>query len=124
MAAGSDVAELYNSGDNLSPGDIVAVSEPLNSVTLADINDTDKPLGIVSTEPGLILGGGPDTSEGPGVYPIALAGRVPLKISLENGPIKKGDYLALSSTPGVAAKATKSGNVVAQALENYSSLVG
>src|SRR5207253_4717767 len=38
--------------------------------------------------------------------PLVLAGRVPVKVSLENGPIQIGDYLTLSSTPGVAMHAS------------------
>ncbi len=36
------------------------------------------------------------------VRAVALAGRVPVKVSSENGPIKQGDLLAPASYPGVA----------------------
>jgi hypothetical protein len=49
---------------------------------------------------------------------VALAGRVPVKFSAENGPVKIGDYLTLSSRPGIAAKATESGDVIGIALED------
>jgi hypothetical protein len=53
--------------------------------------------------------------------PIALVGRVPVKVSTENGIIMPGDSLMLSHTlPGVAMKATKSGAIIAQALQGYS----
>jgi hypothetical protein len=51
---------------------------------------------------------------------VTLAGRVPVRISTENGPIEPGDPLTSSSTPGVAMKATHSGPVVAKALESFS----
>ena len=52
--------------------------------------------------------------------PVALAGRIPLKISLENGPVEIGDRIVPSSTPGVGMKASD-GEVlpVAIALESY-----
>jgi len=51
--------------------------------------------------------------------PIALNGRVPVKVSSENGPIQAGDYLTTSSTPGIAMKATKPGFTIGKALSDY-----
>jgi cysteine-rich repeat protein len=51
--------------------------------------------------------------------PISLAGRVPVKVSTENGNIEAGDYLTSSTKPGVAMKATKAGTVIGKALEPY-----
>jgi cytoskeletal protein CcmA (bactofilin family) len=50
---------------------------------------------------------------------ISLAGRVPVNVSLENGPIQVGDPLTSSSTPGVAMKATGPGDIIGTALESY-----
>ena len=75
-------------------------------------------MGIVSTNPGLIMGD--DTQpEGKPIL-LALAGRVPVKVSSENGPIKAGDYLTTSSKPGVAMKATHAGQMIGKAMESYS----
>ena len=52
-----------------------------------------------------------------GRAPLALAGRVPCKVTSENGPIRPGDLLTLSSTPGHACKATSPGPVIGAALE-------
>jgi len=38
------------------------------------------------------------------VRPLALSGRVPCKVTTENGPIKPGDLLTTSSKPGYAMK--------------------
>jgi hypothetical protein len=51
---------------------------------------------------------------------VGLAGRVPVKVSMENGPIQVGDPLTSSSTPGVAMKATRAGKVLGYALESMS----
>jgi len=44
---------------------------------------------------------------------------VPGKVSAENGPIMKGDYITSSAIPGVAMKATRGGMVVGQALTSF-----
>ncbi len=51
--------------------------------------------------------------------PLVLAGRVPVKVTLENGPIKRGDYLTSSSKPGYAMKATEPGPTVGIALDDF-----
>src|SRR5690606_25947323 len=51
--------------------------------------------------------------------PVALAGRVPVKVSTENGDIKAGGYLTASSKPGVAMKAKKAGVVIGVAMSSY-----
>jgi hypothetical protein len=76
-------------------------------------------LGIVSSDPGLVLGIGPD-DRGNGEYPVALSGRVPVLINFDNGPIQVGDRIALStSTPGVGMKARLGDTSVGIALESY-----
>ena len=52
-------------------------------------------------------------------YPVALVGRVPVKISTESGPIKIGDRITSSSLAGVGMKATTSGVTVGIALEPF-----
>ena len=51
--------------------------------------------------------------------PLVLAGRVPVKVSLENGPIAIGDFLGLSSKPGVAMRMTEPGAGVGIALAAF-----
>ncbi len=52
---------------------------------------------------------------------VAMSGRVPVRISLENGEILPGDYITSSSISGVAMKATASGPVIGRAIEKYAS---
>jgi hypothetical protein len=74
-------------------------------------------VGVISTEPGLYLKDWEkNKSNG---RPVALVGRVPVKVTLENGPIERGDYLVASSTPGYAMKATKGGMIVGRAMEDF-----
>jgi hypothetical protein len=97
-----DLAENFASAENLEPGDIVSADPNNNEKIIKSRMANDNTImGVISTKPGLTLGG----SIRPGFYPVALAGRVPLKVSNENGPIARGDKLTSSSTPGVAVKA-------------------
>jgi hypothetical protein len=43
---------------------------------------------------------------------MAVVGIVPAKVSAENGPIKVGDLLVTSSTPGYAMKGTDRSRLV------------
>ncbi|MBX4206307.1 hypothetical protein KW784_00735, partial [Candidatus Parcubacteria bacterium] len=115
----ADLAEMYQAGDYMEPGDVVAITNGI-TVIKATLGGRDKMMGVVSTKPGIVLGSGPDAEGRAGDVPIALAGRVPVKVSSENGAIRAGDYLTLSSVAGVAAKATRAGTTVGQALEDYS----
>ncbi|MCP3982719.1 MAG: hypothetical protein GY716_25795 [bacterium] len=54
------------------------------------------------------------------IAPIALSGRVPVKVDAAFGEIRAGDYLAPSPVPGVAMKATRPGPIVGTALESFS----
>jgi hypothetical protein len=117
QTANADLAEIYYSNSTLEPGDVVTTVSPATYVTKAERGMTEV-VGVVSSKPGLVLGLGPDQDNTSG-YPIALAGRVPLKVTAEKGVIKTGDMLTLSSIPGVAEKLVGDGYVIAQALESY-----
>ena len=60
--------------------------------------------------------------------PMAMVGRVPTKVSAENGPIKVGDLLVSSSTLGHAMKGTDRnqmfGAVISKALGSLDSGTG
>jgi hypothetical protein len=77
-------------------------------------------VGVVSTAPHTVMGRSlKESLDAPNPQPIALAGRTPVKVSLENGPIKAGDMLVVASTPGLAAKMVKAGDTIGTALEDY-----
>jgi len=121
LQAGADIAENYLTVDGveIEPGTLVSTAP--NHEAYVQISQSvydPKLLGVVSTSPrgDLVLGGQAD-----GVVPVALIGRVPVKVSTENGPIEAGDSLTSSSTPGVAMKATKAGSTIGKALQPYDS---
>ncbi|MFH1667691.1 MAG: hypothetical protein ABH884_01535, partial [Candidatus Komeilibacteria bacterium] len=75
-------------------------------------------LGVVTTDPAMIL---KKNLEG---RTIVLAGTTPVKVTLENGPIMKGDVLTTSSTPGYAMKATNStAGTIGVALDTFNPVV-
>jgi hypothetical protein len=109
---------MYLSADALSPGDIVSAAGTEN-VTRAFSGDGRAILGVVSSNPGLVLGIDPSGAVS-GQYPIALSGRVPVHVNLDNGSIQTGDRVALStSTPGIGMKARLGDTSVGVALESY-----
>jgi len=81
-------------------------------------------LGVISTDPSMVLHTDMNAVENgditpAGNRPIVLTGRTLVKVSLENGPIEEGDYVTSSDIPGVGMKATKSGQVIGQALQSF-----
>ncbi|MEK7477894.1 MAG: hypothetical protein AAB645_00800, partial [Patescibacteria group bacterium] len=129
-----DLAENYPTKDeSIEAGDVVSLSpdtlsylapgsdskyETIGTLIKAQKNQDHyfAPLGIISTKPGILFGY--DIKDVP-VRPVALSGRVPVKVSTENGPIKIGDHLTTSSLAGVAMKATTSGMMIGVAMDNF-----
>lgn len=126
--AGLDLAEQYRSTDvTLSAGDVLMV-DPANPLYVSRYNrdsvstsseDLPAIIGVVSTEPGVLLGGYSDDSPTLFKVPVGLSGRVPVKISLENGPIKIGDRISPAKKPGYAAKALDNEASLGIALEAF-----
>ncbi len=114
-----DLAEIFPTNDtSIEPGEIVSMDTTEELLIKRSVNAYDRRmLGVVATRPALVIGG----REGKGVTgkPVALSGRVPVKVTTENGPIKKGDSLTSSSKPGIAMKAIKTGQIIGVALEDY-----
>ncbi len=120
-AAEYDLAENYPTRDEtIVAGEIVMLGGQ-DGAFVERSDSYSKALGIVSPKPGMLLGGfGAEQYKDEHQVAVALAGRVPVKVSLENGPIERGDYLTLSEEiPGVAAKLEGSGQVIGIALQDY-----
>lgn len=81
--------------------------------------------GIYSTKPGAIGRRTKNPDKANLEIPMAMVGIVPTKVNAENGPIKIGDLLVTSSTPGYAMKGTDRtqmlGAVVGKAMETLAS---
>ncbi|MBI2654511.1 hypothetical protein HYX02_06950 [Candidatus Woesearchaeota archaeon] len=110
-----DIAEKIPSKQLLEEGDLVVVDEENDNHVKKSTKPYDNVVGVNSPNASLVIGNWRGGFSG---YNIALLGRVAIKISLENGPIKRGDALAASSIEGTAMKATQ-GRIIGYALEDY-----
>jgi hypothetical protein len=123
---GYDLAEVMWVGEDVSEGDVVSVSSSGRKLIKSNSSYEKSLIGIVSNTsnprayPILQLG---DIDQMEGLHPgrkykyICLAGQVEVKVNLENGEIKPGDWITSSSIPGEGMKAINSGNVIGKALE-------
>ena len=112
-AVGSaDLAEYYYSNTTLEPGDVVAIQpDQPAGISQSVLPYQTNLLGVVSTQPALTIG-----ASAPNAYAVALAGRIPVKVTNQNGMIHVGDKLTSSSKFGYAMKATKAGAVIGTVL--------
>jgi hypothetical protein len=119
--ANSDLAENYFTSENIEPGEVVFLKGGL-SVGRATKADANKVIGVISTAPGIIMGDNDSSlNAGERAVPVGLKGRVPVRVSNENGEVKAGDELMLSSVPGIVMKASSTGYIIGRALEDYDS---
>jgi hypothetical protein len=117
-----DVAEDYPTRDDtLTAGDIVVIDpNEQGFVKKSGIGQDKSVVGVYSSNPALRLSQQDTTIAGGRAIPVALAGRVPVKVTNENGPIAAGDYITMSATrPGYGMKATSGGVVVGKALASF-----
>jgi peptide/nickel transport system substrate-binding protein len=98
----ADVAEWVEVTEAVEPGDVVVSHADTPLVAwLSREPCSHSILGVVSTEPGVVLGSSEHND--PRAL-LALTGIVPVKVTDEGGPIQPGDLLVTSSTPGHAMR--------------------
>lgn len=126
-ASYQDVAEWVPVTSAIAPGTLVVLDDQKSNHVLPSYAAYDtKVAGVVSSQPGLILGeAGADKSM------IATTGRVKLKVDATRGSIKIGDLLVSSGKAGYAmrsepvqlgdAKFHRPGTIVGKALEPLAS---
>lgn len=121
---GADLAEYVPiSGAEPQPGDVVEIDPAQDDrFRLSTTPNNPRVAGVISTAPGVTLNdkiGATQAASGPA---LALAGRVPVKVTNESGAIARGDLLAASSTPGHAMRAPRDpelGTVIGKALQSF-----
>jgi hypothetical protein len=121
----ADVAERINVSESVKAGCVVEIDpEHPGFFRKSTSPYSTKVAGIISISPGVILGNSFDetTDDWEDNRPLlAIAGRVPLKVTTENGSIEIGDLLVSASTPGYAMRcsnrATCVGTTIGKALE-------
>lgn len=116
-AAAQSFVHGFKSKSNLAGGTVVTISKSSGEfVEAASGGKTSLVYGVVvnQADAQVVI-----TAEGQNVY-VATSGVYPVLVSVENGPIEAGDYLAMSSTDGVAAKVSSEDNrVIGQATSAY-----
>ena len=116
-----DLAETIPADESVAPGDVVC-ADPRHRERVVRCAKTDRAiLGVISDgSGGFLINSYSKSIDAPLTgKPLVLAGRVPVKISLENGPIQIGDLLAPSSISGVAMRGTETGPTIGIALEAF-----
>lgn len=117
----SDLAENIWTAEGVGPGDLVVLSGGEN-VELTSTPYDKRVAGVISTAPATVFG-----IEN-GDQPLAISGRVPVKVTNENGAIVVSDLLTSSSTPGSAMKCSDAnlcfGAIVGKAMEPMNDVNG
>jgi len=125
--SGADIAEAFEVEGSVAayePGDVLVISTRTDrTVEKSDAAYSTRVVGVYATKPGVLLTerGIDETLED--TVPMGVVGVIPTKVSGENGPIRRGDLLVTSATPGHAMKADpealRVGAVLGKALENF-----
>ena len=122
-----DYAEYYTASEIVSPADVVSLDPTAPSGKLVQRSRTSydaKVMGVAATNPAFVIeenqigigGGMVSPSAKP---PIALAGRVPVKVSTINGPLHIGDVITSSALIGFGMKLTHAGPTVGKVMEEF-----
>jgi hypothetical protein len=95
-----DVAEWVPSAEPLAAGTVVVVDPAATNGVRRSMHAYDVAVaGAVSAQPGVVLG-----DEGTGKSLVAQSGRVRVKVDASYAPIRAGDLLVTSPTPGHAMR--------------------
>jgi hypothetical protein len=95
-----DVAEWVPSRQKLAAGTVVVLDPEQSNNVMASTSAYDtKVAGVVSSQPGVILG-----EAGENKLMVATTGRVKIKVDATRAPIKVGDLLVTGDKEGVAMK--------------------
>jgi hypothetical protein len=125
-----DLAEWVASTTDLAPGTVVVLNRARNNEVMASGTAYDTTVaGVVSAEPGLILG-----VEGEGREQIATTGRVRVHVDARTHPIAVGDLLVTSDVTGTAMRSDpmtingrsfhQPGTIIGKALEPLQGGIG
>lgn len=128
---GADYAEsvaVRGTKDEYQPGDVLVIDPDSDRVFAASAEPySTRVAGVFSTKPG-IVGSTHPLEENAKEIPLAMVGIVPCRVSAENGPIRRGDLLVTSATPGHAMRGTDrsrmTGAIIGKALQNFESGTG
>jgi hypothetical protein len=95
-----DLAEWVPATESLEAGTVVVLNPERSNEVIASATSYDTTVaGVVSEQPGIILGIPGDSKE-----MIATTGRVRVRVDATSSPIRIGDLLVTSDVPGTAMK--------------------
>jgi len=95
-----DIAEWVPAAESMSAGTVVVLNQASTNEVLPSSQPYDTTVaGVVSAQPGLILG-----EEAPSKAKIATTGRVRVRVDASRAPIRVGDLLVTSDKPGTAMR--------------------
>jgi hypothetical protein len=118
-----DVAEWVQARQPMAPGTVVSLDSTRSNAVTPSRRAYDALIaGVVSAQPGLILG-----EAGAGKVMVAASGRVMVKVDASKYPIRIGDLLVASNRPGMAMRSRplrvggrlihRPGTIIGKALE-------
>lgn len=95
-----DLAEWVPAAHDMAPGTVVVLNpNAVNEVMPSSRAYDTTVAGVVSAQPGIVLGVGSDSKE-----QIATTGRVKVRVDATQAPIRVGDLLVTSEVPGAAMR--------------------
>ncbi|MBN1139378.1 MAG: hypothetical protein JXM73_22565 [Anaerolineae bacterium] len=111
------------------PGDVLVVSASgSGAAERASAGYSPAVVGVYSAAPAFVGGRSVTGDAQAGGLPVTILGVVSCKVSAENGPIRPGDLLVTSATPGHAMRADREsalpGTILGKALEAWDSGTG
>lgn len=102
---------LQINASKIEDGDIISASD--KGYVLSKTPYDSKMVGVVSLNPSVTF-----KSEGVKGYPVINTGTALIKVTDQDGDIKKGDFVTSSTTPGTGMKAGDSGYILGIALKD------
>lgn len=125
-----DVAEWVPSTTDLAPGTVVILNRDRDNEVMASATAYDTTVaGVISAQPGISLG-----VAGEGKEQVATTGRVKVRVDARTKPIRVGDLLVTSDTPGTAMRSEpmelngrpfhQPGTIIGKALQSLEGGVG
>ena len=127
QTGGADVAEAFEVENEINlytPGEVLVISTANDRrVEKCRAPYSTLVIGVYATKPGVLLSERDIEADLSDTIPVGVVGVIPTKVCGENGPIRRGDLLVTSSTPGHAMKGTDRermfGATLGKALENF-----
>jgi len=112
------IAQYFEIEDpEVKVGDIVSLKN--GKIVRSNTPYDENIVGVIGENPILVFGKPTE-----GKVSVVSYGKTLVRVTNQNGEIKKGDFITSSKKPGVAQKATESGFVLGRALENFNANEG